>query len=88
MKDKPCILVVDDDPNISRLEQLYLEKEGYEVRVAADGNDAIEAFRKLPPDMVLLDRDIFTVAPEEIKDIRPLITMTGGKLTFSALSMT
>ncbi len=55
MKDKPNILVVDDDPNISRLEQLYLEKEGYEVRVAADGNDAIEAFRKLPPDMVLLD---------------------------------
>ena len=55
MKDKPNILVVDDDPNISRLEQLYLEKEGYEVRVAADGNDAIEAFRKLPPDLVLLD---------------------------------
>ena len=55
MKDKPSILVVDDDPNISRLEQLYLEKEGYEVRVAANGNDAIETFRKLPPDLVLLD---------------------------------
>ena len=55
MKDKPNILVVDDDPNICRLEQLYLEKEGYEVRTAADGNSAIEAFRKLPPDLVLLD---------------------------------
>ena len=55
MKDKPSILVVDDDPNICRLEQLYLEKEGYEVRTAADGNSAIEAFRKLPPDLVLLD---------------------------------
>ena len=55
MKDKPNILVVDDDPNICRLEQLYLEKEGYEVRMAADGNSAIEAFRKLPPDLVLLD---------------------------------
>ena len=55
MKDKPYILVVDDDPNISRLEQLYLEKEGYEVKVAADGNEAIESFRKLPPDLVLLD---------------------------------
>ena len=52
VKDKPCILVVDDDPNISRLEQLYLEKEGYEVKVAADGNEAIESFRKLPPDCV------------------------------------
>ena len=55
MKDKPSILVVDDDPNICRLEQLYLEKEGYEVRLAADGNEAVDAFRKLPPDLVLLD---------------------------------
>ena len=55
MKDKPSILVVDDDPNISRLEQLYLEKEGYEVRVAADGNEAVEAFRALPPDLMILD---------------------------------
>ena len=34
MKDKPSILVVDDDPNISLLEQLYLEAENFEVRVA------------------------------------------------------
>ena len=55
MKDKPSILVVDDDPNISRLEQLNLEKEGYEVRTAFDGDAAIDAFRKLPPDLILLD---------------------------------
>ena len=55
MKDRPDILVVDDDPNISRLEQLYLEKENYEVRTAADGNEALESFRKLPPDLVVLD---------------------------------
>ena len=55
MKDKPSILVVDDDPNISRLEQLYLEKEGCEVRVAADGRQAVEEFRRLPPDLILLD---------------------------------
>ena len=42
MKDKPSILVVDDDPNISRLEQLYLEKENYEVRVADGGDRALE----------------------------------------------
>ena len=29
MKDKPYILLVDDDTNISRLVQLYLEKEGF-----------------------------------------------------------
>ena len=55
MKDRPSILVVDDDPNISRLEQLYLEKENCEVRVAADGLRAIEEFRRMPPDLMLLD---------------------------------
>ena len=55
MKDRPSILVVDDDPNISRLEQLYLEKENYEVRTANRGDTALEEFRRLPPDLILLD---------------------------------
>ena len=55
MKDKPSILVVDDDPNIARLAQLYLEKEGFETRTADRGDTALEEFRRLPPDLVLLD---------------------------------
>ena len=55
MKDKPSILVVDDDPNISRLEQLYLEKENFEVREADRGDTALEQFRQNPPDLILLD---------------------------------
>ena len=55
MKDRPSILVVDDDPNISRLEQLYLEKENFEVRVADRGDTALEEFRRMPPDLILLD---------------------------------
>lgn len=55
MKDHPLILIVDDDPNIRHLEQLYLEKENYEVRLAADGNEALKAFLELPPDLILLD---------------------------------
>ncbi len=55
MKDKPYILLVDDDPNISRLVQLYLEKEGFEVKTADRGDDALAHFRKLPPDLMLLD---------------------------------
>lgn len=55
MKDKPMILLVDDDPNISRLVQLYLEKEGFEVRTAARGDDALNDFRRMPPDLMLLD---------------------------------
>ena len=55
MKDKPSILVVDDDPSISRLVRLYLEKEGFEVRTAERGDEAVEEFRRLPPDLILLD---------------------------------
>ena len=55
MKEKPYILVVDDDPNISRLVQLYLEKEGYQVKTAARGDDAVNEFTRLPPDLMVLD---------------------------------
>ena len=55
MKDKPYILIVDDDPNIAHLVQLYLEKEGFQVKVAQRGDDALSEFRKLPPDLMLLD---------------------------------
>ena len=55
MKDKPYILIVDDDPNIAHLVQLYLEKAGFEVRVASRGDDALNEFRKLPPDLMILD---------------------------------
>lgn len=55
MKEKPNIMIVDDDPNIAHLVQLYLEKEGFEVRLALRGDDALTEFRKLPPDLMLLD---------------------------------
>ena len=38
------ILVADDDQNIAELLRLYLEKEGYTVVLAADGEQAIERF--------------------------------------------
>jgi len=55
MKEKPYILIVDDDPNIAHLVQLYLDKEGFTVKVASRGDDALAEFRKLPPDLMLLD---------------------------------
>ena len=39
------ILVVEDDNNISDLIRMYLEKEGFEVRIAADGGKAVEEFK-------------------------------------------
>ncbi|MBR3105789.1 MAG: response regulator transcription factor [Clostridia bacterium] len=55
MKDKQSIMVVDDDPNIAQLVKLYLEKEGYEVSVETRGDEAVAAFQKNPPSLMLLD---------------------------------
>ena len=55
MKDKQTILVVDDDPNIAQLVKLYLEKEGFDVTVETRGDEALEAFPKNPPSLMLLD---------------------------------
>ncbi len=49
------ILVVEDDPHISDLLRMYLEKEGFQVLLAADGGQGLEMFRQTPPDLVLLD---------------------------------
>ena len=49
------ILVVDDEHNIRDLAQLYLEKEGFLVESAADGNEAIAKFQQVQPAMVILD---------------------------------
>jgi len=48
-------LVVDDDPNISEVVARYLEREGYIVDVALDGDEALKKTRSHPPDLVVLD---------------------------------
>ena len=49
------VLIVEDDPNIRELLQMYLEKDGYAVTAAADGGQGLEKFRTVKPDLVLLD---------------------------------
>lgn len=49
------ILVVDDEPQITELLNSYLTKEGYSVTDAADGEAALEAYRREQPDLILLD---------------------------------
>ena len=55
MSDKQRILLVDDDPNISHLVRLYLEKNSYEVEECDRGDKAMEAFHRFQPALVLLD---------------------------------
>ena len=49
------VLVVEDDGNIAELLRLYLERDGFEVRHAADGGEGVAMFRAFNPDIVLLD---------------------------------
>lgn len=49
------VLIVDDDAHIAELVALYMEKEGYETYEVHNGSDAMEAFKKFDPHIVLLD---------------------------------
>ena len=49
------ILVVDDDQHIRELAGLYLEKDGFSVDYARDGQEALASFRRGRPDLVVLD---------------------------------
>ncbi len=49
------VLIVDDEPNIVRSLQFLMTKAGYDVRVARDGEQALDEIAKTQPDLVLLD---------------------------------
>jgi diguanylate cyclase (GGDEF)-like protein len=49
------ILVVDDDPDIARFVEINMRLEGFDVRIARDGEEALSAVAEEMPDLVLLD---------------------------------
>lgn len=53
MKEK--ILVVDDVDTIARVYARFLEREGYEVRIAFNGQQALEEWDKFHPDLIISD---------------------------------
>jgi len=76
------VLVVDDEPHIRELVRLYLEKEGFRVIEASDGEAALQAVRDSSPEMVILDlmlpvRDGWEVCQEIRKTLSlPIIILT------------
>ena len=52
---KKVILLVDDDPLIIRMYQRKLADDGYQVNIAANGEEALGEIRKQKPDLILLD---------------------------------
>ncbi len=85
----PSVLVVDDEPNIVLSLEFLLKQVGYEVRVARDGEAALEAIGQFKPGLVLLDvmmpkRDGFDVcqtirANPEWKDVRVIMLTARGR---------
>jgi DNA-binding response OmpR family regulator len=74
-KDRPRLLVVDDDPEIISSFEAILRSEGYEVITAKDGREALERVRQVPFDLVLLDLllpdiDGWTIL-KHVREIRP-----------------
>lgn len=55
MNREKSIIIIDDDPNISELMSLYLEKEGYQTTEFLSGVDALPKINELQPDLILLD---------------------------------
>lgn len=85
------LLVVDDDPNICELLRLHLEKEGYQVKTAADGFEGVALFKSYDPDLVLLDimmprKDGWQVC-REIREVsaKPIIMITAKNEAFDTV---
>lgn len=53
--DSKKVLVIEDESNIAELLRLYLEKDGFTVRCAADGGTGVAEAKVYQPDLILLD---------------------------------
>jgi len=60
------ILVVDDEPKVARLARDYLEKNGFRVTTAGDGQSALAIARREKPDLVILDLMLPTIDGREV----------------------
>ena len=82
------ILIADDDKNIVELLRLYIEKEGYTTVTALNGREAIAAFNREKPDLVVLDIMMPEIDGWQVcKEIRksseiPIIMLTAKGETF------
>ena len=87
------VLIIEDDNNISELLSLYLEKDGYEVLRAENGEIGLKLFREKHPGLILLDlmmpvMDGWEVCSEIRKEDRetPIIMLTAKGETFDKVT--
>ena len=76
---KVRVLIVDDDPSMSRFLSSYLTRQNYEVSTAASGEEAIRMFRVYDPALVLLDMAMTGMdgldTLERLKQIKPEVSI-------------
>ena len=77
------ILLVDDEPNIIELAQLYLEREGYRIITASNGKAALNAVEKERPALMVLD-----VMMPEVDGLEVCRTLRGKKDPVAILMLT
>jgi two-component system response regulator MtrA len=79
---RPRVLVVDDDPALAEMLTIVLRGEGFDTAVVRDGGRAVEVFRDLHPDLILLDLMLPGMSGMDVcKEIRvesgvPIIMLT------------
>lgn len=91
--ENPKVLVVDDDPYLTRISQRALERAGFSVTVAGDGEEAVAAFNADAFDLVFSDIDMPRLdgigllrAIREIDQHLPVIMVTGNPQVETAIS--
>lgn len=62
------ILIIEDEAGISHIEKKYLEKEGYEVEQAFDGNEALKILEEKEFDLILLDLMLPGISGEQLME--------------------
>jgi two-component system OmpR family response regulator len=62
----PTIFIIEDDPKIARVVKAYVEGAGFTARQFNEGLPALEAARRQPPDLVILDLMLPDIAGEEL----------------------
>ncbi|MDD2752718.1 MAG: response regulator [Candidatus Omnitrophica bacterium] len=85
MEDKKKILIIDDEEDLVRMLKAHLEKQGYEVYAAYDGQQGLEAVNLRHPDLVVLDINLPVMNGIEFYE---KITTSYGKTKIPVLVLT
>ncbi len=86
------ILIVEDDSNIRELLNMYLSQEGYTIETAQDGAEGLRVFKRVHPDLVLLDLMMPVMdGTQMMREVRtfsktPVIILTAKGETFDKVA--